>query len=121
MGVYRMDYLMYGWKFPYDMEFVDKFYERENCDDIHSRDVPYELVIDGMGGEYIVFGQLLQFAGEEDDGWEFVEIEHNNLNLVKPIDLIQNFMHYTGSDLNEMIEKHGVESLPKVMLFSNFS
>jgi hypothetical protein len=82
MSVYRCDYIIYGWKLPYTQELSNKLkvegtnsYEywdggKEGC----------ELIMDGMGGHYIVFGKVIYknnypYANEES------VIEFENLTL----------------------------------------
>ena len=82
MGVYRIDYIVYGWKLPYELKnkngkidlWADKFLPYIEG----HKGVEYTLISDGICGEYNVFGKLLNHAESDGDGWGFT-----NLNLAK--------------------------------------
>jgi len=65
MGVDARFYTVYGVKVPYDKEFVDYFYDDPSGPDGHYP-TNVDLIMDGMGGRYIIIGKIL-FAGEECD------------------------------------------------------
>ena len=80
MGVDRSDYIVYGWKLPYDIKDKDG-----NVIDIHddkllpyiegdSKVSPYRIIADGMTGDYVVFGAIISDACDDWEGWDFVEI-----------------------------------------------
>lgn len=72
MGVCRKDYVVYGWKLPYD-EDVDYYSEElsifEDAPEGH-----LNLIVDGMCGNYVVFG-ILVYELKEEEEWEFVSLD----------------------------------------------
>lgn len=79
MSVYRTDYIVYGWKLPYD--YIDK----EDLDNIRNEyinvnEYHIELIVDVMGGRYLVFGivinksDLFHYADSE-FYWEFEDLD----------------------------------------------
>lgn len=87
MGVDRKDYLMIGYKMPYDVKFSDGnelanlVYEDEEkympfCEGWENE--PYRIIIDGMSGKYIVFGYPLD-ESDEYGGFGFRTIDFNEV------------------------------------------
>jgi len=52
MGIDVHVYTIFGVKVPWDDQFVDDY------DDVYER-CPIDVIMDGMGGEYLVFGKNL--------------------------------------------------------------
>jgi hypothetical protein len=86
MGVDRQDYLIIGYKMPYDVKMKDG---RELSDIVWEdekylpfiegwKDEEYRLIIDGMSGEYIVFGYPLD-ESDEYGGFNFNVIDIKQL------------------------------------------
>lgn len=81
MGVYRTDYVVFGWKLPFKMKYeVDgkfiNFWDEEFIPYIEGRkDAKYILIPDGMGGDYNVFGILVTMDSGHESGWNFVELK----------------------------------------------
>ena len=77
MGVSTNIYVMFGTKIKWDDNFSEA-YEKVYDDN----DTPF-VVFDGMGGEYIVFGELLwdsgDFRWDLEGGDSFKEISVNSL------------------------------------------
>lgn len=63
MGVDITAYTVYGVKIEYDSEFCDAYYDNEELEEY--------VIIDGMGGEYMVLGAQLYVGG---DGFETIDI-----------------------------------------------
>jgi len=88
MSVYRCDYIIYGYKLPYDKELA-RTLKLENNDSYPYWDGgvdDYLLKIDDMAGNYIVFGKVLYsndyYANEADINFmNFEEIDVNGLRL----------------------------------------
>lgn len=112
MGVNRIDYLIIGYKLPYNVvkDWWEKPYEDyiDGLNDVH-------IITDGMCGDYAVFGKILAQSEHNDwEGWNFVEIKNEIDNdyskvekeFVKVFDGLLNFEDYIK---------------PKIILFSHFS
>lgn len=119
MGVDRSDYLVYGWKFPYDRDVIDVYYDEDLCEKLESQN-EYVFVTDGMMGEYMVFGKLLSYSGDY-EGWEFTDIDETLKEVPNKLSLYSAFDQYTGSKINEVLLKHNMSSEPSTFLFSHFS
>jgi hypothetical protein len=67
MGVDREDYIIYGYKFP---AYIDKdgkkwYWDDEKYEEYSDADEGEMIfIVDGMNGEYAVFGKLIQKADE---------------------------------------------------------
>lgn len=73
MGVYRDDYLMLGAKVDPD-EVNYEQYEAELTGEDTRR---FDIVFDGMSGEYAVAGKIISVTGQFDDpDHQFIEITH---------------------------------------------
>ena len=108
MGVDRSDYIVYGWKMKYsdDIDYYDDKFQKYL--EGHP-DVDETLVIDGMCGEYAVFGTYVDHVEDDGDGWEFKELA---------------FEDFDSAHLKELYkELFGTEpeGEPKLMIFSHFS
>jgi hypothetical protein len=110
MGVSREDYIVYGWKLPYEFVDIDDLY----MDDKYlpyvegSPDVtPYIIVSDGMSGNYMVFGkQILQ--SEDYEGFDFQEL-----------DLFDHSSQQVKEEFIKVFDKEP-EGEPKFLIFSHF-
>lgn len=109
MGVDRTDYIMLGWKLSYE-KYDRDFYEDESLLPYIEEweEIKYRLIIDGMSGEYIVFGYELMRGGDEWAGWEFEEINFDEIDIEK---LKLECKRIFGDILEE----------PKLFIFSHFS
>ena len=80
MGVYRSDYIVYGWKLPYEIldnegnkiDLYDEKFESTMCG-FEGED--FTLITDGMCGRYNVFGLNVQHCNDEYEGWDFVNLD----------------------------------------------
>ena len=81
MGVERTDYIVYGWKLPYDIKLAsgkkldDEIWENEELRSMMEGrpGEKYFLITDGMNGNYAVFGKLIS-SFEEYEGINFHKI-----------------------------------------------
>jgi hypothetical protein len=114
MGIDRTDYIVYGWKLPYDLKDSkgDKidFWDDKYLPMIEGHEnEKYSIIIDGMSGEYVVFGIIIAQA-DESCGWNFVK-----LNQKQMIPDSLNFRY------REVIDEHGPAVDPHLFIFSHFS
>jgi len=119
MGVYRKDYIVFGWELPYEMK-----YEVNNEDiDFDSDDfVPYieghegakyVLISDYMSGGYRVFGILVakdDGDGYNSEGWRFVELKDTSPDRKALI-----------AEYVRLFAPVNPPSEPKLFIFSHFS
>lgn len=115
MGVDRADYIVYGWKMPYELldkdgneiDLWDPKFESSKCGFPGEE---FTLVSDGMCGEYNVFGLRLLHLDDEGEGWDFV-----NLDVLQSLDSEKVKSRYT--------ELFGIEptSEPTLFIFSHYS
>ena len=114
MGVDRSDYIMYGWKLPYEIldnegneiDLWDEKFESVKCGFPGEE---FRLISDGMCGEYNVFGLRMLYL-DEDDGWDFV-----NLDILQSID--------SDKVKSKYVELFGIQPTtePTLFIFSHFS
>ena len=72
MGVDRTDYLMFGAKV--DVDFVQKNYD-DLVSEIEGRETArFDVVYDGMTGEYAIAGFIIAFS-DPDDGFDMKRID----------------------------------------------
>lgn len=81
MGVYRTEYIIYGWKLPYDIG-KDQELDLYEIDEI--LESPFSLIVDGMMGKYCVFGEIINQTSDE--GWEFTILDLEKMDSQKLID-----------------------------------
>ncbi len=80
MGYCRKDYIVYGYKLPYDLK-------DDNGNELHLYDdekylpyieghkgIGYIIILDQMMGKYVVFGEKIHSA-DQYNGWGFIDIE----------------------------------------------
>lgn len=80
MGIDRSDYIVYGWKLPYEIldnegnkiDLYDEKFESIMCG-FEGED--FTLITDGMCGKYNVFGLSVQHCNDEYEGWDFVNLD----------------------------------------------
>lgn len=115
MGVDKTDYVIVGYRLPYDL--ADKNGDKiQWYDDKFLRyvegwkDEPHALIVDGMSGEYAVFGQVLA-SGDDSSGFEFTEID---LSKRDDSAVMQKFYLLFKDYINEF-------ERPKLFAFSHFS
>jgi hypothetical protein len=109
MGVDRSDYIVFGWKRPSDNA---RFWADEEkylpMIEGHQGE-EFSLILDGMSGEYTVFGIILNSGGDKYEGWDFVQLDFKNLNAEK-----------LKSKYREVFESEP-ETEPTLFIFSHFS
>lgn len=84
MGVDRTDYIIYGYKLPYDLK------NKKGDIDFWSDNLlplieghpgeEFTLIRDGMCGRYNVFGLKINSGGDKYEGWDFVNLDLKNLD-----------------------------------------
>ena len=112
MGVDRQDYIIYGWKLPYELIDNDG-----NEIDLHSNEIyqyitgnnEYIMIQDGMCGEYNVFGKLIACQNNDWDGWDFMKLNIENYNA-----------NEAKAKLKEVFNL-ALEEEPYLFIFSHFS
>lgn len=116
MGINRSDYIIYGWKLPFDIQ-NDKGKKIDLWDDKFlpmiegHKGEEYVIIRDGMMGGYTVFGLEIANDGGSDEGWEFLNLSILNGDVFKP-SLIEKYI--------EMFD-HKPKTDPKLFIFSHFS
>lgn len=119
MGVDKTDYLIVGYKIPYEVktrdgqEFAQIIWEEKYMPMTEGHNgEKYSLIIDGMSGEYIVFGIVIQSA-DEYEGFKFTVIDEKLLTT--QLDEVKDRANEIFNDLDFDFSE------PKVMLFSHYS
>jgi hypothetical protein len=112
MSVDRTDYIIYGWKLPYELENSQgtiNVWEPEFDSYREGRiGEKYRIIADGMCGDYIVFGQQLS-STSADDSWDFIPL---NFSLLKSDEIKQKYKELF--EIDEEIEE------PSLFIFSHF-
>lgn len=109
MGLIRTDYIIYGWKLPFNMkdqngEFLD-FWDDRFLPYIEGHsDAKYNIVRD-ENGRWMAFGKLIAVGSE----WNFKELKFNNLNKDEAI---EKYCEYLNTD--------GPNGDPFVFIFTNY-
>lgn len=118
MGVNRHDYVIVGYKLPYDVSFKESetelnklLYEEERYLPLIEghKDEKFSIVMDGMGGNYIAFGKLIQSA-DEYEGFDFLEISVNDIDFQETITKAKELFKDLDFDFSN----------PKLLVFSNY-
>ena len=109
MGVDRTDYIIYGYKLPYNIKNLldDKFLPMIEGHEGEE----FIIVTDGMCGQYNVFGILIESGGDTYEGWDFVPLDFKNLDAEK-----------VKSKYREIFELKEDEQIdePYLFIFSHF-
>ncbi len=118
MGVDRSDYLVYGWKMPYE---VDDQLSEEYWDDVNEYDINF--IADGMSGKYIVFGSVIASADDPSEGWGFVELDNLKPTFAPEIfgEFGEVFGKYSEKSLADILKTYNIPETPKLLLFSHYS
>lgn len=101
MSVNQDHYVIYGTKFNYEdfKHLGDKLNEfEEKINDDSSNMI---LLVDGMNGEYVIFGKKLQ-KGEEYEGLELCSFSIEDLNLYE-VEVKKAFVTY---GLNQFLKEN---------------
>lgn len=116
MGVDRTDYIIYGWKLPYNLNDpdgkpIDDFWDGGKYEKlVDGDDDGFQLITDGMCGNYCVFGKVIESGGDQWEGWNFVELDIANMDRHKAI----------GKYVEHFQPPPGGPGLPTLFLFSHF-
>ncbi len=120
MGVDRTDYIIFGFKFsPKDLKQhgIDLWDDKYLPYIEGHQGVEYIIVNDGMSGEYVVFGKLINQA-DENEGSNFKKIEYDSFfsdQVNKAI--IYKFKELFGNEMYASIE----DIDPQLLVFSHYS
>jgi hypothetical protein len=116
MSIDRTDYIVYGWKLPFEM----KNSKGEKLDLWDDKYLPmieghegekYVIIRDQMCGDYMVFGIVLGSAGEN-NGWNFFPIK--GLNVFGQ-------MYEVKDKYREVFEVEGEVADPYLFIFTHFN
>ncbi len=113
MGIYRQDYILFGWKLSNkitnDKNEVIDFFEDKYLPYIEGhKGIDYYIINDQMCGKYTAFGKRIM-CSNVNEGWNFETIVSEGLNSEEVI--------------NKYIELFGTNptTKPVLFIFSNFS
>lgn len=116
MGVYRKDYIVFGWELPYEMKYEvnDEDIDFDSDDFVPyiegHEGAKYTLISDYMSGGYRVFGILVAQDKGGDEGWDFVELKDASPDKEALI-----------AEYVRLFAPVSPPSEPKLFIFSNFS
>lgn len=113
MGVDRTDYIVYGWKLPYEVKnnegeidfWDDKFLPYIEG---HKGEI-FSIIKDGMCGEYTVFGVRLARSKDDGGGWGFMYLEPPDFD---PEKVKVKYLEVLGIEPTEE---------PRMFIFSHFN
>lgn len=115
MGIYRSDHVMVGWKLKLSLLEHENF----NIHEFYEK-CPDQFIYDGMCREYIVFGKLVLYSGDQLVGFRFAELKSEDLTLsdeeTKELEDLFNECTY-GLDLDDWVETEE----PKAFIISHFA
>lgn len=72
MGTSREEWVIYGQRYPYSQKLSDKV---DNIDQYSDNDDDFVALVDGMNGEYIIIGKVI----EEGDEYEGIELSGHTI------------------------------------------
>jgi hypothetical protein len=113
MGIYRRDYILFGWKLPNKItnengEYIS-FWDDKYLPYVEGHPgIEYSIINDQMCGEYTAFGKQIMSGGDY-DGWDFEPITLGELNAD---DVKSKYTELFGTN---------PPSEPILFIFSNFS
>ena len=114
MGVDRSDYIMYGWKLPYEIldnegNEIDLWDDKFESVMYQFPDEKFLLVSDGMCGDYNAFGLRVLYCDDDGEGWDFVNLDISSFDSEKV--------------KSKYVELFGIEPTtePTLFIFSHFS
>jgi hypothetical protein len=113
MSVNRTDYIVYGWKLPYELK-DSKGDKIDLWDDKYlpmiegHKGEKYSIIIDGMMGDYVVFGMIIDYA-YSDEGWSFIHLKNPTLD---PNELKDKY--------RKVFDVEGEVANPYLFIFSHF-
>lgn len=114
MGIDRSDYIVYGWKLPYEIldnegNKIDLYHEKFESIMCGFEGEDFTLITDGMCGNYNVFGLSVQHCNDEYEGWDFVNLDIASFDAEK-----------VKSKYNELFGIYPTTE-PTLFIFSHFS
>jgi hypothetical protein len=113
MGVHKEDFLIIGYKLPYDI--TDWHNEPYNQYKIKGSDYSgFNIIGDGMCGEYAYFGKIIASLNEDDDDWDDVE-----MSLAKTDAIMQEVRDEFVKIFEGKISLN--EHIPKIILFTHYT
>lgn len=125
MGFYRTDYIVYGWKLPFEIKdnngnkidlWNDKFLPYIEG----HPNVNYLLMRDNIAGRYTVFGLKL-YKQKDDDGWDFQKLEFNS----HPLSTFNNGSYSLNSlklkDKFKELFGFDIDIEPELFIFTNYA
>lgn len=118
MSINRRDYIIFGWKLPYDVQ-NDKGETIDLWDDKFlpmiegHKGEEYIIIRDGMCGDYTVFGLEIANDSGNEEGWAFL-----NLSL---LNTESEPMRRALNEKYEELFNHKPRVYPKLFIFSHFS
>lgn len=118
MGMYRTDYIVYGYKFDNKNNVRDVNGEQfDMWDDKYlpmvegHLDEPFSL-ISGEGDNCMVFGKIIEMSCDEEVGWDYVDL--SKISDKMTIDVMYKYKELFYSPTEEV-------PLPKLFIFSQWS
>jgi hypothetical protein len=122
MGVNRTDFVLIGANIGFD-KYDDNIWEEENNDydkynyrRKEAGDMVY--IIDGMGGDYFIIGQIIKIDEGDYDGLGFIDAVQLDSELYETKVKVKNFIKDRFMVDSEEFENK-IE--PKLLIFSHFS
>jgi hypothetical protein len=106
MGLYRSDYIVYGWKLPHD--FRDWYDDEKMLNYVEGNAGNIEIIIDSTHGEYAVFGLVLAYASSNGFDFQLISIIDVGLNQEE---LLRKYSELFNEDPKEY---------PQLFVFSRF-
>lgn len=84
MGIDRRDYIVHGWRLPYDKDVVrnDKYLPMIEG---HINE-KFSIIPDYMCGSFTVFGERLASGGDENEGWGFELVRKSKISNEELVD-----------------------------------
>lgn len=117
MSTTRTDYIILGYKLPYGF-FKDQGIDLDSAkyDDPTLWPDKYKIINDGMNGEYIVFGEVIQRA-DEFDGFDFHRFSVNLFTDHRIDEVTGMFVQLFGYDAVDSLENQ----TPSLLIFTHWS
>lgn len=86
MGVDRTDYILFGWKLPFQLKDkngneIDPWDEKLMPYIEGHKGVEYSFIVDGMCGDYCAFGKNMGSATDDGEGWGFTDLDFSSINV----------------------------------------
>jgi hypothetical protein len=109
MGVYTSTYILLGVKLPMEdgEEFYDK-YEKYMDDSFNPRQKGLVVLYDGMSGEYIFIGHVIDSFSNDDDGCLHnpVKIEYNTPDQLAVAKDLRDKFNIEDAEISHWVVSH---------------